>query len=232
MHHAEVSADSIRGGWPLLLGGSMRPLGGAISFVEGPFDAVVAAVAEVHRRCEVSEPVSLRHGLRRLDPMEAPWTRELIVRCGSWTAYINNGRNGGDLTAVAPAVARRRGWRCIGAQHMDRHGPGHAATQLWIQAPDGEPPLGHVRTLAAHATDGRWAWYESGPIQAFEEPGSYQRRRVRDRLDRPRLVSYLDALGIRVDDPDFYGEGVVLSQLVDWPRSIETAADFRQANGW
>ncbi len=210
----------------------MRPLGCAVSFVEAAFDAVVAAVAEVHGRFEVSEPVSLRHGLRLLDPMEAPWTRELIIRCRSWTAYINNGLNGGDLSAVAPAVARSKGWRCIGAEHMERYGPGHAATQLWVQAPDGEPPLGHVRTLAAHASDGRWVWHESGSMQAFEEPSSYQRRRVRDRLDRRRLVGYLDELGIRVDEPDFFGEGVVLSQLVDWERHVETAADFRQANGW
>lgn len=210
----------------------MRPLGCAASFVEGPFDDVVASLSAVHDRCEVSEPLSFPYGMRILGPMEAPWTRELVVRCGRWTAYLNNGLNGGDLTAVAPAVARMGGWRCVGAQHMPRYGPGHAATQLWIQGPDGDPPLGYVRTLAAHASDGRWKWHESGGLQPFEEPSSYTRPRVRDRLDRPRLVSYLHKLGIRVDEPDFFGEGVVLAQLVDWERRVETVADFRRANGW
>lgn len=107
-----------------------------------------------------------------------------------------------------------------------------AATQLWVQGPDGELPLGHVRTLGAHGTDGRWPWHESGPVQSFEDPSCYQRRRVRDRLDRPRLVSYLRDLGIRVDEPGFYGAGVVLTQLVEWDCNSESVTDFRRESGW
>lgn len=218
--------------WPVLLGGSTRPLGCAVSFLGGPFEDVVAAVTEVHGRCEISESGRIPDGVRRLDPMEAPWTTELVIECDGWTAYLNNFIGGGDLTAIAPAVARTKGWRCVGAQHVPRHRPGHAATQLWVQGPDGEPPLGRVRTISAHATDGRWVWHESGPVQVFEDPSRYEARRVRDRLDRPRLVAYLRELGIRVDEPNFYGAGVLVRQLVQWERRSETVADFRRANGW
>ena len=164
--------------------------------------------------------------------MEAPWTRQVLIACDGWTAYLNNGLNGGDITAVAPAIAHRRRWRCVSAEHMPRYGPGHAATQLWIQGPDGVPPLMYVRTLAAHAADGRWTWHTSGEVQPFERADRYQARRTRDRLDRSLLVEYLGAMGIRVDDPTFFGDALAVLQKVDWPVRRESVHDFRVENGW
>lgn len=218
---------------PLLLGGSLRPVGGAVSFLEAPFGEVLEAVLSVSRdRSEMPGSRSMPACLATLDPMEAPWTKEVIIECDGWTAYLNNGINGGDLTAVAPAVARLEGWRCVGAEHMPRYGPGHAATQLWLQGPDGEPPLGHIRTLAAHAEDGRWRWHEAGSPQAFESTDRYAARRVRDRFDRALLVEYLSALGIRVDDPAFFNDGVSVVQRVDWTVRRESASEFRRKNKW
>ena len=151
-----------------------------------------------------------------LDPMEAPWTTELVVDCGEWTAYLNNFINGGDITAVAPAVGRLLNTVCVGAQHTDRYGPGHAATKLWLQGPDGEPPLMNIRTLSAHCQDGRWSWHASGAVQNFERPERYEKRKVAHRLNRSTLVEYLGALGIRVDEPTFFGNGVAIRQIVDW----------------
>ena len=164
--------------------------------------------------------------------MEAPWTREVLIECDGWTAYVNNGLDGGDLSAIAPAIARDRGWRCIGAEHVPKYGPGHAATQLWIQGPEGEPPLYSVRTVTAYAEDGRWSWYESGEAQPFEATDRYFARRKRDRLDRALLVQYLRALGIRVDDAGFFGTGIVVTQHVDWSVRRESVEHFRRENGW
>lgn len=204
--------------WPLFLGGALRPIGCGLSFLDASRSEVLAAVLHVHgARAEVSEPAPLPTCARVLDPMEAPWTRELLIECDGWTAYLNNGMSGGDLSAIAPAIARQRGWRCVGAQHMPSHGPGHAATQLWLQGPNGVPPLDHIRTLAAHAEDGRWSWHESGEVQPFEVTDRYQARRKRDRLDRALLVEYLSSLEIKVDEPKFFGDGVGVIQSVDWP---------------
>jgi hypothetical protein len=75
-------------------------------------------------------------------------------------------------------------------------------------------PLGHVRTLATYAEDGRWDGEESGEVRSFEVTDRYLGRRKRDRLDRALLVEYLSALGIRVDDAHFFGTGVVVTQNV------------------
>ena len=70
--------------------------------------------------------------------------------------------------------------------------------------------LGHVRTLAAYAEDGRWGWDEAGEVQSFEVTDRYLARRKRDRLDRAPLVEYSSALGIRVNDAHLFGTGVKL----------------------
>ena len=219
--------------WPLFLGGSARPTGCGITFIDAPLDRVLDGLLAIRRgRCEVARGRPMAACIDGLDPMEAPWSREVLIRCDGWTAYLNNGRNGGDITAVAPAVARAGGWRCVSAQHMPRYGPGHAATQLWLQGPDGVPPLMQVRTISAYAADGRWSWHESGEVQPFERVDRYAARRKADRLDRDLLVGYLDALGIRVDDPRFYADAVAVVRTEVRPGKTESVEEFRAANGW
>ena len=87
---------------------------------------------------------------------------------------------------------------------------GNAATELWLGGPAGEPPLRHVRTVAAVAEDGRWSWHAEGPVQPFERTSAYASTTVADRLTRRMLVEYLDALGIAVDDAARYGAASVI----------------------
>lgn len=226
-----MTENRVSEAWPCLLGGSARPLGCSVSFIGASAEDVLGAVREVRGEAiRVSSRTGLLGCLGALDPMQAPWTKEAIVECGDWTAYVNNGISGGDLTAIAPALARRRGWRCIGAQHMPRYGPGHAATQLWMQDPAGPAPLHITRELASFAQDGRWSWHESGDPQPFEDLDRYSARRVRDRLDRALLVRYLESLGIRPDDPTFFGEGVVVTQVVTWASREQSVERFRHEN--
>lgn len=103
---------------------------------------------------------------------------------------------------------------------------------LWIAGPAGQPPLYDVRTLSAVATDGRWEWVDWGDVQAFESLDRYARRRVRDRLDRDLLIQYLAALGIKVDDPEFFGEATVVVQQAPWKTRKESVAQFRRDSGW
>ncbi len=50
----------------------------------------------------------------------------------------------------------------------------------------------------------------------LEEPERYDARRIRGRFPRELLVRYLDALGIRVDEHDFYLDGVLFQETVDY----------------
>ena len=223
----------------ILLGGSASPTGWSVQYVEAGFDRVLSALVEWRRgaghQLEVSPPRPFPQVLRDLVPFESPWTRELVLPCGTWTAYLNNAVDGGDLTASASVIARQLGVRWVGAEHTLRHGPGHESTQLWVCGPDGQPPSMYERTLAAYAEDGRWGWYEWGTALSFEDVARYQARRKRDRFDRPLLLAYLAALGIRADDDAAYGRGVVVQQRADWhqerpPRTV-TLAEARSELG-
>lgn len=216
----------------LLLGGALAPIGSTVSFVDRPARVVLSAIEAIRARRPIEmEPAGrLPESARVLDPMEAPWTVELVIDCGEWTAYLNNFIGGGDLTAVAPAVAQRLGADCVGVEHTGLYGPGHAGTQFWLQGPGGAPPLNYIRTLSAIRQDGSWSWHTSGTLQAFERPERYERSRISERLDRATLVEYLHALDIRVDDPSFFGEGTVVRQGVDGVVRRQTADQWRAEN--
>jgi hypothetical protein len=219
-------------GSTILLGGSAGPLGWSVQYVDAAYDRVLAELVAWRRglgqQLEVSDPEPFPQVLEELAPFQSPWTRELVLPCGTWTAYLNNPVGGGDLTASADVVALRLGVRWVGAQHTPRHGPGHQATQLWVCGPEGEPPLMFERTLAAYAEDGRWGWEESGTPFPFEDVARYRARRKRDRFDRPLLLAYLEALGVPAGDDRAYGPGVVVQQRAAWhqerpPRTVTLA---------
>jgi hypothetical protein len=213
-------------GW--FLGGELAPAGTSVSFLRRPFDEVRAALLtwrreELRQKIEEQGPAPWRSCVESLDPFEAPWTVEVLLASGEWTTYLNNWIQGGDPTAAAPYLGTRLGREHVVAMHSPPDSAGHAATQLWLERA-GAP----VRTIAAHATDGRWSWQADGEAQSFERPERYQARRIRDRLDRPLLVEYLRALGILVDEAAFYGVGFSLRQVVDYPRRRESAAQIRE----
>ncbi len=228
LRRADVSGES----GPVILGGALDPLGNTVAFLRSPCRDVVehrvqSAPAE---RLVIDDAGKMPDALGVLDPMEAPWTVELFVDCGQWTAYFNNFIGGGDPSARAPALGRELNVDCVTAGHSPSYGPGHATTLLWIQGPTGQPPLMGVRNLQAQCQDGRWSWHTWGTPQAYEELDRYRARRVRDRFDRAMLIEYLDALGIHVDATEFWGWATSVRQLVDWDRRQQSAAEWRRSN--
>lgn len=221
----------------MFLGGSASPIGWKVQYVDAPVTEVLPGLVMWRQgfgqQLEVSDPQPLPQVLDDFVPFQSPWTRELVLPCGSWTAYLNNKIDGGDLTASASVIARQLGVRWVGATHTPRYGSGHQSTQLWVCGPDGEPPLMHERTLAAYAEDGRWGWQESGRPFPFEQVGRYQARRKRDRFDRPLLLTYLESLGIPAGDDAAYGAGVIVQQRARWhqerPPRLVTLGEARAA---
>jgi len=213
------------------LGGSLAPLGLNVNFLDAPFDRVFDRLRrwrreELGQRIEVCEATL---AMAAELPLDTPWIRELLFSCGSWTCYLNNDIDGGDPTAAGPYLCSALDVRLVVAMHAPLRPPGHAATQLWILGPDGEPPLMYERTIAAYAEDGHWSWDESGSPLPFEQPERYSARRIRDRFDRGLLVDYLGALGIDVDSPEFYGEAVLITQIAtDDVRAIDASTAGRE----
>jgi len=218
-----------------LLGGDASPAGWCVRFVDAPFDTTLAMHLAWRRSLPdgppvtVSPPLPFAQALQELTPFEAPWTRELLIPLGGWTAYLNNGVHGGDPTASAIVTSRSLGVRHVVAMNTQQYGPGHSATQLWLSGPGGEPPLMSIRTISAYQQDARWSWSESGEPQPFEDTERYTRRRIRDRFDREALVSYLAALSIDLADDSRWGDGVIVQQDATWPRRTVTWSEARAA---
>jgi hypothetical protein len=216
-----------------LLGGPWSPIGWSVGFVKA--DITTVADTLLHWLQGLGHDLQVDRELprypqclRRLELLQAPWTRELLIGHGDgWTAYLNNDRNGGDPWPASSYVAKLLGVHGVIAVHQPPTKVGHASTQLQLLGPEGEPPLHYVRTLAAHAEDGRWSWDTSGAPLPFEDLSRYGARRVRDRLTRQLLVGYLAALGIRVDDDARYGRAVLVTQRVRWPSRTESLQQAR-----
>ena len=200
-----------------VLGGSSA-LGWSVGFLEAPVADVRDHLLLWRRETGVAFEVyddlpGWPECLAALLPLESPWKAELVVPHGVWTMYVNNQLGGGDPAEATTSIANHLGGRWVVATHHPLSAAGNAATELWLGGPTGEPPLHHVRSVAAVAEDGRWTWHADGPVQPFERTGAYAAATVADRLTRQMLVEYLDALGIAVDDAARYGDASVIRRL-------------------
>ena len=210
---SDDDAKAVRSG---LLGGWLQPLGWSVGFLQSSAPAVVEALTSWRRtlgrpfeRTTVDAPWS--DGLACLTPLQTPWNRELLVAHGDdWTCYLNNSINGGDPDPVIGHLTRTLAVHGVLVTHQPRLAAGHASTQFAYLGPEGEMPLGYIRTLAAHAEDGRWSWHTCGETLNFEDTSRYTARRIRDRLDRTLLLEYLAQLGIHPDDPSKFGPATLV----------------------
>lgn len=211
------------------LGGESSPLGQSIQFVEADFETVLDEHLKWRRslnKIKVSRPRPLQKAFDEFLPFESPWTRELLFRCGRWTAYLNNWVNGGDTSASILVTARELNVRHVVALHSNRNSAGHASTQLWVHA-DHEYPFRGSRTISAYPVDGRWQWHEFGDPLPFEEIERYGMRLKRERFDREMLLRYLAALEIPIEDPSQFGQAVVVQEKVEGKRRTQTLAEAR-----
>lgn len=206
-----------------LLGGDPRAdqVGEVVAYLQAPRDQVVESVlAWLPDRFEL-QPGQHPYPecLEVLTPTYTPHWRYLFIECADgWTAQLCNARGGGDPTAPAPHLSLDLGVRCLIAMSSPVRPPGHGGNQLWVIGPQGVPPLMYERTIAAVAEDGRWRWYADGTALPFEDLHRYDARRIRDRFDRPTLLTYLAELGVRADDDDFYESAVVIETPLERER--------------
>ncbi|WP_436535708.1 hypothetical protein [Actinoplanes sp. HUAS TT8] len=205
-----------------VLGGRLSPLGWSVGFLEAPIEPASESLLAWRTGLGVPYEVSRSEApwpecLLPLEPLETPWTREVVASHGAaWTACLNNDIGGGDPFPATSYLAKLLGVRWVIATHQPMTSYGHASTQLWLGGPHGEPPLDHVRTIAAHAEDRRWSWETSGQVQDFERPAAYRTRKISERFTRPLLLEYVQALGIAVDDNAQYGDAVMVKRRTAW----------------
>jgi hypothetical protein len=202
---------------PQLLGGAASPLGISIGFIEASFAMVLEAHTEWWRELELDFSVSRELSpfpacLDSLLPLQTPPNRVLLIAHGRWTCHLTNPRSGGDSVSAVGHLSRLLDVHGVLASHRPRSPVGHASTQFEYFGPEGEPPLQYIRSLAAHAEDGRWSWHASGAPLPFEDEPRYSARLIRQRFDRDMLITYLGHLGIRPDDPAAFGPAALISR--------------------
>lgn len=216
-----------------LLDGELAPVGGGVAFLDRPLDEVVAALVEwktgLEQKLETSPGGAFPHCLTALDPVQSPWTVELLIEHGDWTAYLNNSRDGSDLSN--DYLSRVLDCRWVSGQHHPRLAAGHAITEFKMAGPEGTTPGMNIRTVYSYAADGRWDFNAFGEVQPFEQTQAYTARLKRDRMTREMLIDYLDHFGIYPDDGTSFGRSVVVRQIVEWTSYTNSLAGEREYLG-
>jgi hypothetical protein len=220
----------------VVFGGPWSPVGWCVGFVDEPL-AVVRSTIDGWREPGLKQrelTVPIPDQLRQLLPLEAPFTRRLVVATRSgWTAHFDNSLLGGDPAGWIAGLTADLDCRGIVAQHIPRGQYPYPATQFCLLRRSADGHWEHARTVAAGIFDsGRWIFEESGLVQPFEETAAYRSRLKRDRLTREMLLRYLAALGIAADERDFYGNGVLYEEAASWKRRTLTLDEARREYGW
>jgi len=194
------------------------------------------ATVEVHKA-----DGSFRELLLKLPPLCQIPCRELLVSTGSnWTAYFDNGRQGGDPGSPVPVLAERTEARsltvsCIentlGGAYGTEQGT-YGSIQFCITGLIAKSDQTKYRNIACMNDGGKWIFEALGMPQPFEQPEKYKARKIRDRFTAEMLEDYCKALGIRLFDESFYGpQGVLVARtdpLPEWDNYISLDEAQRQ----
>ena len=214
-----------------LLSDRFAPTTSNIGFLGAPLER--AAEELVAWEKEFSKKVKatpLQGGLEELLPHLEPLTeavrpRELVVStAGEWTAYFDCGALGTDATSAISYMCSRIGCHGLGVSCV----PNTAGTQLETPGRYGgvtfelfaphETRWGNtLRGISVTNEFGKWHFVNFGQVQDFERTEAYSARRVRDRFTSEMLAEYCEALGIRLFDPSFYRDGVLIESRIRRP---------------
>jgi hypothetical protein len=208
-------ADEMKG---LLLEDRWAPITSELGFLETSaahavrvFTAWLSGLQDDRGTTVQMRPVSgsLEQVLSSLLPLTNVERRRhlFIPTRSSWTAYLDNGWDGADVSTRLPHMARTlgcKGMRVVAVPHTLHGDKGrYGAVMLSVYSPNQTGPT-CLRTLAAINDGGRWVFDSSGEPFPFEQPERYQARKVRDRFTFDMLKDYLHHLGLAPFDENFY----------------------------
>jgi len=140
--------------------------------------------------------------------------RYLLVETKSnWTAIFANGLRVNDVFSPVSHLPLRLNCRGLEVGYApDRSKSdrkdlirmwGHALFALY--GPSNTDWLNRIRYLSVSNDVRGWSFSESGDVQQYEELDAYKKRQIQERLTFEILERYCRALGIEVNQLDFYG---------------------------
>jgi len=231
-----------------LLDNKLAPLTFSLGFLEMPFQTVVDAYVWWQKELDLSVVISpivlpLEQALLKLEPLITPHRKRLLMATQSaWTAYFDNGIDGGDPFTPIGYLSQHlhcRGLMVACQPHtMFSEAKGergtYGAVQFQLFAPEERDFLNIERSIIAMNDGGKWIFETIGEIQPFERAEKYKAKRIRDRFTDDLLEEYCLALGIRLFDAEFYGpRGVLVEMLGPLParETVLTLVEARRRLG-
>jgi hypothetical protein len=207
-----------------LLDDRYAPITSDIGFLELPLErATNGLLAWVRANNRSADDIALVEPfpevLHRLEPLcSGPRTRQLFVETrGPWTAYFDNGYQGGDPTTVIGYLSRTVSCRGVTARAVPRtidlfkgRCGRHGSLEFQLFGARETEFLNYVRTIYLTHDGRRWQFGASGEMQPYEMPERYRARHKTDRFTSEMLEMYCRALGIELFDTSFYGPRAVL----------------------
>ena len=207
-----------------LLNNDFAPVTFRFGFVETSFSLLCDAFQEWSRTIDAKYPnlrteftpltAPLTKALLSLEPLTNPSDGYLLVETNSsWTAVFANGLRVNDVasaTGYLPTVLNCRGVEVGYAPDFSKSKRKDlirkwGSTLFALYGPTNTDRLNRIRHVhVCNDVDG-WAFDEGGEVQPFEEPEAYKKCRTRDRFTFEMLERYCKALGIELNQDDFYG---------------------------
>lgn len=206
-----------------LISNEFAPVTFRFGFVETSFPSLCDAFKDWHRTIDAKFGVKTEFGavdapletaLQSLEPLTTPLDRYLLVETRSnWSAIFANGLRVNDVcspVSYLPLVLNCRGLEVGYAPDQSKSDRkdlirkwGHTLFALY--GPSNTDWLNRIRYLSVSNDVSGWSFSESGEVQPFEEPGRYKEKRVRERFTVEMLERYCRALGIELNQVNFYG---------------------------
>lgn len=161
----------------------------------------------------------LENAFEALQPMTPVPRRWLLVpTSGEWVAYFDNCMRSPDPVPAICYLSQKlacRGVVATSIPHTLSEDTGtkrglYGAIQFELFASQKREFLNYERSVFVAFEAGKWSFEANGTVQSFEDTTNYQKRRIVDRFTLEMLKRYCYALGIRVDDPDFYKSPALL----------------------
>lgn len=190
--------------WPFLM---------SLDLVKAPADDCASAVkAEFSRFArdelihETTFPLqSLEHLFSTPSEFYASPTRIYVVPTTTeWTVLWNNSFHCTGYDSLCHCLTLNHGLETLHFQSSDRDAFYLAGTLIRHRLPADTEPL--LRSLQASKDDSsRWVWFESGPVQPYENVENYTSRLKRNRLNEAILADYLATLGCDPREASVYG---------------------------
>lgn len=207
-----------------LLNYDFAPVTFRFGFIETSFLSLCDAFQEWFKTIDAKHPnlrtefapitVPLATALLSLEPLTNPSDRYLLVETKSdWTAIFANGLRVNDVastTGYLPTVLNCRGLE-VGYTPDSSQSNRKDLIRKWgetlfaLYGPTKTDWLNRIRHLHVCNDVAGWTFDEGGELQPFEEAEAYQKRRILDRFTFEMLERYCKALGIELNQDDFYG---------------------------